>query len=293
MMAVESFSLQTGNLAFSARAMGRGPTVLCLHGFPDNISSFRYQLPALAEAGYRAVAISLRGYEPSSQAAAQNYSLPSLAADIPGILDQLETEQAHIIGHDWGAGIAYTVGALAPRRCKSLITIALPHSGRFIRDAFKYPRQVRLSWYMFFFQLAGIAEYAVQRNNYQLLRRLWRDWSPEWNVPEEVLADVIDSFRQPGVVSASLAYYRKAVSLRALAPRARAAAAFPVPVPTLAISGEQDGCIDTHVFEKLMLEQDFPAGLQFERMSGVGHFPHQEQPGQVNSLILNWLQRWQ
>jgi pimeloyl-ACP methyl ester carboxylesterase len=93
---------------------------------------------------------------------------------------------------------------------------------------------------------------------------------------------------QPGVLGATLGYYRAALSLQALTMSADDAH-YPVPVPTLALTGERDGCIDSEVFESLMKPQDFPGGLKLERVSGAGHFLHQERPEVVNELIAKWL----
>jgi pimeloyl-ACP methyl ester carboxylesterase len=285
----ETLTLTHGPLRFTAQAAGRGPLVVCLHGFPDNASSFRQQLPVLADAGFRAVSVTLRGYEPGSQPSDGDYTLATLAADVITWLDQLGAGSAHLIGHDWGAAIAYTAAASAPERFESLTTIAVPHAGRFVNEAIRFPRQLRLSWYMGFFQLRGLSERVVERNDFRFIRSLWQDWSPGWAVPEGVLESVIETFRQPGVTRAALSYYRAALAPRAFTPAARAAARFAVPVRTLAITGDRDGCIDTHVFEQLMHEQDFPGGLRLERIREAGHFVHQEKPDAVNGLILEWL----
>ena len=289
---IEHLKFQHGALEFSAIATGEGPLVLCLHGFPDNAHSYDLQLPVLAEAGYRAVSVNLRGYETTSIAPDAGYRMGELATDVVAILDQLEVERAHLIGHDWGASITYTAGALAPQRFYSLTTMAVPHAGRFANEAFTHPRQLRLSWYMFFFQLRGVAEYVVERNDFAFIRKLWRDWSPGWEIPEDELEGVIESFRQPGVKQAALGYYRAALGLRSLpvGKAAKSAAGFSVPVPTLAITGEQDGCIDSGIFQQLMYPEDFPAGLQVEQIPNAGHFPHREQPEVVNALLLKWLQ---
>lgn len=288
----DTIVLTAGSLRFTAHSAGAGPLVLCLHGFPDNANSFRYQLPALADAGFRAVSVTLRGYEPSSQPDDCDYTLETLARDVVAFVDQLGATTAHLIGHDWGAAIAYTAGAMAPDRLKSVATMAVPHSGRFLYRAIRSPRQLALSWYMAFFQLRGISDHVVQRKDFHFIRRLWNDWSPGWDIPEDVLDDVIATFRQLGVTRAALSYYRTALSSKAFTASARAAAGFAVPVPTLAMTGERDGCIDTHFFERLMSPQDFPRGLEVRRIAEAGHFLHQEQPRVVNALLLHWLGRW-
>jgi len=289
----QTFTLKSGDLKFTAVEQGEGPLVLCLHGFPDCYHSFRHQLPFLAEQGYRAVSVNLRGYEPSSQPSDGDYSLESIANDVIAWIDQLGEEKVHLIGHDWGAAITYTAGAAAPERFHSLTTMAVPHSGRFVNEAFFKPKQALLSWYMIFFQLRGIADYAVRRNDFAFIRWLWKTWSPNWQIEESVIAEVIDTLRQPGVQRGALAYYREALSPKQLplTPARRAANAYPVTIPTLALTGRDDGCIDCNIFQALCRETDFPNGLEVRVVENAGHFLHQEQPDAVNDLLLAWLEQ--
>ena len=279
---------QHGDLRFSAREMGEGPVVLCLHGFPDNLDSFRYQLPAIAKIGYRGISMALRGYEPGSIPANGDYTVGAIATDVIAVLDQLGCDKAHLIGHDWGAAVAYTAAAAAPERFESLIAMAVPHPGRFAREGLRIPRQLKNSWYMGLFNIPWLSDWAVRRGDYAFIQKLWRDWSPGWTPEAHVLEGVIRSLSQPGVLSASLGYYRAALSLQALTMRADDAH-YPVPVATLALTGELDGCIDSGVFEALTESEDFPKGLKLERVVGAGHFLHQERPEVVNELIIQWL----
>ena len=284
----ELLTFQNGLLAFSAQAMGDGPIVLCLHGFPDNAGSFRHQLPVLAEAGYRAISLTLRGYEPRSIPTDGDYTIETVATDILAVIDSLNAGPVHLIGHDWGAAVAYVAAAAAPERFRSLTVMAVPHAGRFARDGLRIPRQLRLSWYMGLFNIPWLSDWIVSRRDYRFIRWLWRDWSPSWQPEPGVLEGVISTLSQPGVRSAALGYYRAALSIKALLVSVEEAH-YSVPVPTLALSGERDGCIASDVFEELMVEQDFPQGLTFSRIPQAGHFLHQEQPGRVNRKIVDWL----
>ncbi|MEM1153768.1 MAG: alpha/beta hydrolase, partial [Pseudomonadota bacterium] len=284
---------QSGSLRFSALAQGTGPVVLLLHGFPDNADSYRLQLPALASLGFRAISVHLRGYEPSSIPNDGDYSDNAIAQDIVAIIDQIGEERVHLVGHDWGAIKSYAVASQFSERFKSLTTMAVPHIGRFMADMTFYPRQLRLSWYVFFFQIRGISDYVLKRRDYDFVRMLWRHWSPGWEPPEDELAAVIETLKQPGVTRAALGYYRELLKLGnvPITSGARRRAAFPVPVPTLALTGERDGCIDSDVFTALMREEDFPVGLSVHKIAKAGHWLHQEQPQEVNSLLLSWLQK--
>ena len=288
--------LSNGSLEFSALACGlneneAGPLVVCLHGFPDNARSFRFQLPALSKAGYRVIAPTLRGYEPTSQPDDKDYSFGALARDVVAWLDDLGEDKAHLVGHDWGAGIAYFAGALAPERFHSLTTIAVPHAARLQEGIRAVPSQLANSWYMMFFQLRGIAEYAVERNDWSLIKRLWRNWSPEFNLPGEEWANLRETFEARGVKTAMLSYYRQNVSPGIMLglKNTEAAALTTVPVRTLAITGADDGCMDTRLYDHVFLEEDFPNGFRVERIQGAGHFAHQEKPDEVNRLILDWI----
>jgi len=293
---VDIKTLTNGSLKFTAYCCGfdtnpAGRVVICLHGFPDNAGSFRFQLPALAEAGYRAIAPTLRGYEPSSQPADGDYSLVALARDVVAWIDDLGEARVDLVGHDWGAGIVYVAGALAPERFHSLTTIAVPHAARFADGIRKVPGQVAKSWYMMFFQLRGIAEIALELNDWSLIKKLWRDWSPGYDLTEETWADLRSTFAAAGVKKAMLGYYRHNASLGVLMGWKKTAASTltTVPVRTLAITGADDGCIDTRLFDHVFLDEDFPNGFRVERIQHAGHFTHQEKPEEINRLLLDWL----
>jgi pimeloyl-ACP methyl ester carboxylesterase len=279
-------------LSFSALTQGDGPVVLCLHGFPDNRRSFRLQLPALAAAGFRAVAPTLRGYEPSAQPADGDYHIVRMAEDVVGWIDDIDEQQVHLVGHDWGAVIGYAVAALAPERLASLVTLAIPHPGRLRKDGIgKLPSQILNSWYMLFFQLRGLADWAIEARDWALIERLWRSWSPGWELPAAELAAVKETFCQPGVKKAALSYYRAMFDVRS--PAAKETARLlesAIHVPTLALTGALDGCVDTRLHDLAMKREDFPAGFRVVRVDGAGHFLHQERPEEVNRILLDWLQ---
>jgi len=283
-----AIELAAGGLRFSAESAGRGPLVLCLHGFPDHSASFRHQLPALAAAGFRAVAPMMRGYQPASQPPDGDYSVAALAEDVVGWLDALGEQRCHLIGHDWGAVTAYAAAALAPERFLSVTTMAVPPIRRFARGLLRYPGQLLSSWYMLFFQLP-IAERAVARRDFAFLERLWRAWSPGWQWPAVDMAALKRVFAAPGVTAAALGYYRALRGRGARARRTRELLQARTPVRTLALTGALDGCMDTRLYDVVCDARDFPAGLRVERVAGAGHFLHQERPELVNPLLLEWV----
>ena len=122
--------LRSKGLRFTAAECGEGPLVLCLHGFPDHRSSWRHQLPALAESGFHVIAPNLRGYEQSSQPTDGRYYLTDLAEDVVAWVDDLGAARVHLVGHDWGAAIAMASANLMPDRIASLTTRAVPPAHR-------------------------------------------------------------------------------------------------------------------------------------------------------------------
>jgi len=290
---IERISLRHEELTFSALACGSGPVVFCLHGFPDNAHTFEAQLQALADAGYRAIAPTMRGYEPSSQPTSRDYSVEALAKDVAGWADDIGANRVHLVGHDWGAAVTYVAGALFPERVKSITAMAVPHAAHFGRGLRKVPSQALKSWYMNFFQLRGIAETSVKRNDWALMKKLWRDWSPGYELSDPEWETLRATFEAPGVLKAMLGYYRdNATPLKLLGWQKTAMTTLTkVPVPTLAMTGADDGCIDTRLFDHTIDPEDFPLGVRIERVPAVGHFLHREAPQHVNALILDWLKQ--
>jgi pimeloyl-ACP methyl ester carboxylesterase len=151
---------------------GSGPLVVLLHGFPEFWWSWRYQIPALAEAGFRVAAPDLRGYNLSDQPAdVADYSLAHLTADTDGLIRALGEDKAHVVAHDWGAAVAWDFAMRYPKRLDRLAILNVPHPRVMMRALMRSPRQLLRSWYMFFFQLPHLPELIIQQNDYASLRR--------------------------------------------------------------------------------------------------------------------------
>lgn len=291
---IDRIELSSGALRSTALAAGEGPVVLCLHGFPDHLHSFRHQLPALAQAGHRAVAPMLRGYEPSSQPGrdiAAHHPL-HVAEDAIAWAEQLGGgEPVHLIGHDWGGIAGFVACGLAPDRFRSYTSIAVPCAQGLEDGIRRYPGQIRNSWYTLFFQLRGVADAIVRARDFAFIEKLWRDWSPGWAWDPADMARLKETFRAPGVLWSALAYYRAMLNpLLDESKRMRVMAREPHVVPTLTVTGALDGCMDTRLFDC----QDpalFPNGFALERIDDAGHFAHQERPEVVNALLLDWIAR--
>lgn len=283
--------------------------VICLHGFPDNFTTFAELVPALLRAELRVVVPALRGYE-SVSACCRDFTLRALADDTLLLLDVLAPPPdlpVFIVGHDWGAAIAAVCSLRQPSRLRSVVLMSVPHN--FLGAVLVRPMQLWRSWYMFFFQMPFLPEYWLLRC--KGLEYIYRTWSPGHRPSEGHIDSVRKTLESPGVARAALTYYRRNLGgsplgrimtlaflpvsaalltvLRIILPRKAAPALEgPIKVPVLAITGEKDGCIGSELFDAAMGEnqQLVPAGLQLVRVPGAGHWVHKEKPEAVNTLIL-------
>ncbi len=290
MVEFKTGTVRANGVRFATLEAGDGPLVLCLHGFPDHARSFRHQLPALAAAGFRAVAPYMRGYAPTERPADGRYQSAALAQDAVALIDALGYDTACVFGHDWGALAGYGAAILAPAKVAKLVTAAVPH-GPAVLNAFlgNYDQQ-RRSWYMFFFQ-HPFSDSAVAADDFRFIERLWQDWSPGWHCPPEEMASLKSTFHRPGVLDAALGYYRATLNPANQDPALAAAQAqiamSPVTVPALIVYGARDGCMAVELLDGM--EALFPAGLRKVIVADAGHFVHQEQPAAVNRALLDFL----
>ena len=142
---------------------GEGRPVLLIHGFPDTGRLWRHQVPALAAAGFKVIVPDLRGYGRSDKpASAENYALPFLAGDMLGVLADAGEPRAHVVGHDWGAAVAWGLGSLAPDNVDHLTVLSVGFPTTFLSTLEQYEK----SWYMLLFQFPGVAERWLSENDW-------------------------------------------------------------------------------------------------------------------------------
>src|SRR5918992_2153993 len=165
---------------------GQGPPVVLCHGFPELSYSWRHQIPALAEAGYRAVAPDMRGYgESSIPAEIEAYDAPTLCADLVGLLDELRAERAIFVGHDWGASVVWQLALAHPSRVAALVALSVPYVPRPPAPPVELLRQgLGEDFYIVWFQRPGVADEALARDVRRTLTTT-RAWSAQWGEDEE------------------------------------------------------------------------------------------------------------
>ncbi len=265
-----------------------GPLALCLHGFPDSAHTWRYLAEDLAEAGYHVVAPFMRGYAPTSVPSDGRDQTGALVADACALHRALGgTDQAVLIGHDWGAIAAYGAAAHEPDRWRRVVTAAVPPAGAMGAGFLSYD-QLRRSWYRFFFQ-SPLADVAVPMNNLAYVERLWLDWSPGYDCTED-MAHVRDALGAAPNLAAALGYYRAQFGTTAPDPdlaAEQAATGAPTPQPTLYLHGDQDGCMGVDLARSAA---DFLGpGSDAVIIEGAGHFLHLEKPEEVGRRIIAFL----
>jgi pimeloyl-ACP methyl ester carboxylesterase len=274
--------IDTGDVTLSCLVAGEGPAVIALHGFPDHRGAFRPLLPALVAAGYTVIMPALRGYHPSGIARSGRHDALRAAEDAIVLADHFSPGvPVRFVGHDWGAVAGFAAAALAPHRFSHLATMAVPHPAAFVR-CLANPRQLRRSWYMGLFQLRGIAEARLAKDDFALIERLWRDWSPGHFATEDEMCAVKDAIR--GRMGPVLGYYRALLSPRQLL---EARPAFgKTRVPAIHLHGEDDGCIGIECAEGA--ERFYHSAYSLHRVAGAGHFLIQEKPAVVRRILTDF-----
>jgi len=272
---IEHFFVQAGEVRLHCAAMGpqTGPLVVLLHGFPECWVTWRNQLPALAAAGFRAVAPDLRGYgESEKPRGVSAYRMEKLAGDVAALIRALGKDRADVVGHDWGGQVAWYVAIWHPQSVRRLALLNVPHPQRFARALFSL-RQLRKSWYMFFFQLPFLAERFMTDAR---LRTSFRYTTVRPGAySEEEIRILLDAVRDR---TGPLNYYRAALRHPARWKKIEA--------ETLVIWGERDRWLGAELAEP---DPRWVPHARVERIPDASHWVQADQPARVNELLLGFL----
>lgn len=266
---------------------------ILLHGFPELNVSWRHQMPLLAEIGWRVWAPNLRGYGATSRPdGVEAYRVNHLAEDVCALIDAAVAEvggtpdqagEVMLVAHDWGALIAWNIAIRKLRPLCRLVIMNVPHPRCFMRELECNRAQRRKSWYIRFFQIPRLPEWALRRRGAAAIRRAFTDSAAnKANFPPDILQIYADAARRPGALTAMVNYYR---ALRRF-PDLTDIGDGKVDVPTLMVWGEADVAIDiacTHGTDAYVDD------LSLHILPGISHWVQQDAPERVNAILRDWL----
>ncbi len=259
---------------------GDGPLVVLLHGFPEFWFSWRFQIPALAQAGFRVVAPDMRGYNLSSRpSGVRAYDIDRLAADVRDLIRERGAESAFLVGHDWGAAVAWATAMNHPEVVTRLAILNVPHPRRFLQGL-RRPPQLLKSWYIFFFQLPWLPENLLRAGRWRAFRDGFRnDARPGAFTPEDI-DRYVAAWSQPGAATASINYYRAVFRQSPTRAQARIRT---VTAPTLVIWGERDRYLGGELAEPD--RADVPNLERVVRLPEASHWVQHDEPERVTELL--------
>lgn len=314
-MSVKHHHVEVNGLRLHVAEQGEGPLVLLLHGFPESWYSWRHQFSALAEAGYRVVAPDQRGYARSDRAAsAEEYTLPHLVGDVTALIGALGAEDAVVVGHDWGAPVAWTTALLRPGLVRAVVGLSVPPLPPAGMPSIESSRRTYgEGYYQVYFQEPGKADAELSADPASTLRRLLvgasganepRPWVvaegaelldampdptelPAWLTPEDV-AVFAEDYSAPDAFTGPLDWYRNIDRNQSLM------AAFQglrIEVPSLYMLGDKDMVSVLEGVPELrqMLPLIAPKLHADITLPGCGHWTQQERPEEVNAALLDFL----
>jgi len=281
---IEHTTIQTNGVALHVAQAGPadGPPVILLHGFPEYWGGWAKQIPALAAAGYRVWAPDQRGYNLSSKpAGVRAYDIDALARDVVGLIDATRREKVLLVGHDWGAAVAWWVAGNYPERLHKLAILNVPHLAVMFRTVWRSWTQMRKSWYIFFFQIPRLPEASLRRKGWTNAIRALKGSARRGAFSAEDIAGYRAAWSQPGAITGMINWYRAAGrtqgKLRSLGR---------ITVPTLMIWGAKDLALGREMAQPSI---DLCDRGRLVFIEEAGHFVQHEEPARVNELLLQFL----
>jgi pimeloyl-ACP methyl ester carboxylesterase len=261
-----------------------GPLLVLLHGWPEFWYCWRHQIPALSRAGFRVIAPDLRGFGLSAKPErVASYRMSEVSADVVALIASLGGRAAALVGHDWGGVVAWHTAMKHPEVMEKLVILNCPHPRRFLA-ALRSARQIRKSWYMFFFQLPVVAERGIARKDFAVIRRAFRTQPVRPLAYTDADIDrIVEALKQPGALTGGLNYYRAAFRRP---PIERSRGGFrPVPCRVLVIWGDRDVALGRELAEP---DPKWVPNARVEHLD-ASHWVPSDAPERVNALITDFV----
>lgn len=274
---------------FHVATLGDGPLVLLIHGFPQFWYTWRHQLAALADAGYHAAAVDLRGFGASDKPP-RGYDTYTATADAAAIIRSLGQERAIVLGQGLGGFIAWCMPTFRPEETRAIGSLSMPHPRVIRRASFRDPQQRRASGYVTALQRPFVPEREMARSH-EYVAGLLRSWSSrfgDYPHPEDVQR-YGDAMAMPFVAHSAAEYYRwlGRSQLRPDGPMFNARINKPITIPVLQLQGTEDGCV---LGPATTGSADYVTGpYRYQLIDGAGHFLSEESPARVSSALVDWL----
>lgn len=279
---MEDLTLQNGPVTLHAVAAGpkNGPVALLLHGFPEFWYSWHQQIDPLAAAGFRVIVPDQRGYNLSSKPSGiKSYALSELVSDVIAIADQLGQERIFLAGHDWGAAVAWSVALFYPNRVAKLAILNVPHPSVMRRYLMKNRRQLRKSWYMFFFQLPWLPETFLSTSNFRRGLASLAGSSRPGTFSADDFAQYRAAWSQPGALTSMIHWYRAAFRHRTHFPDRT------VRVPTRILWGVRDAFLMVEMAEESL---KYCTQAELIPFPDASHWLQHEEPVRVSQLLIEF-----
>jgi len=271
------------NLHVVLSGPAEGIPVILLHGFPEFWRGWLKQIEPLANAGYRVIVPDQRGYNLSDKPnGVKAYTLDKLVADILGLIDALGYQQVNLVGHNWGAMVAWVLAIRHPERLRRLGILNVPHPAVMLRFLRSDPEQLRRSWYVFAIQLPWLPEAMLRANNWRGVDRALRGSGKIHTFTKEDVSEYKKAWSQPGAMTAMLNWYRAVVRHRLQMPKD-----LRVKVPTLIIWGLQDVAL-SHRMARPSLDYCDAGRLVF--FEDATHWVQHDEAEAVIQLLLEFLE---
>jgi epoxide hydrolase 4 len=279
---LDELSFKNGDIHLHAVAAGpaTGPVVILLHGFPEFWYSWHRQLEPLASAGFRVIVPDQRGYNLSSKPRGiAAYAISNLVSDVIAIADHVGAERFFLAGHDWGAAVAWATAMAHPQRVAKLAILNVPHPSVLFRFLRRNPRQLRRSWYMFFFQLPWLPEFAFSCRKFALGVRSLVASSRAGTFSSTALQQYRAAWSQPGALTGMINWYRAAF-------RHRSKFADPtVRVPTKILWGQRVAFL---LFEMAQASLRYCTNAELLAFPDATHWLHHEEPARIAELLIEF-----
>jgi pimeloyl-ACP methyl ester carboxylesterase len=253
---------------------GQGPPVVLLHGFPDSGRLWRHQVPALAEAGFKVIVPDMRGYGRSDKPEEVDaYRMELLVGDVLAVISAAGDDRAHVVGHDWGAGVAWAIASVAAERVDHLVVLSVGHPSTFFGSGFE---QREKSWYILLFQFSGIAEQWLSADSWSNFRAWGRHPDADAVIAELEANDSLT----PG-----LNYYRANIPPEVFVRPGLELP--PVQAPTMGVWSSGDPALTEG--QMTSSARNVAGPWRYERLDGSGHWMQLESPSEVNRLLIDFL----